>query len=163
MQHDTDLPPLPAPNLQQYPKSITAAGMIWVGVGAVWCVNLILILRGLLGSLTELTSPSSAPFLFSRLAGSALGCVIGCFFIYEGVECIRGTAPSTAPMAIGSILIAVIGPAIFFRDLVQAQYLGLLIASAGLLLAGILGLLGRAKYAAWYREERRRRIKAGLE
>jgi len=159
MAHTSDPSSLPAPSPPRFPASVRAAGIIWIVFGA-GIINVIPVLLRTFGIGLEADADKTAP-IGPILQGLFQG-VIGGFFLYEGIATCRGALPSTVGVAIGSFLFALVYVAfgIFEAAARQGYYLVLMfILVAGLLVAGVLALAGRAQYDAWYTARRRQREK----
>jgi hypothetical protein len=146
-----------------FPGIVRAAGIIWIGVGAIGLINTIATLA-LAGANQGPGGPSNV----------CCGAGIAIAFLLVGFQTVKGTAKDTLGNAIGSIalgllqlgLAAVIGlggailganaganPGANANGLpaavlvVTAVIVGLM--GATLILAGILALMGRARYREW--------------
>ena len=160
---------------RNFPGGVMAAGIIWIGIGALQ----------LLGSMFNLASlganqQAGAQGAPGASSGICCGFLIGLAFLYCGVQTVTGKAKDTLGNSIGSLLlgtlevVAGIALAILVGALAgaggNAQFgagiaiiIGAIVGIFGsiLILAGILGLVGRKGYLDWRAEnapgERNRR------
>jgi hypothetical protein len=153
-----------------YPKTVTAAGVIWIVIGCVFLlhavVNLVLTIAGF-----------GATRGFSTAQGmsvSAVGALFAAACLYVGVKSVRGTARDLLGNAVGSIIFALLGggsgiagvrdglegegPAAIIE--VSAGAIVLLVGLA-LLVAGVLALVGSKGCKAWRRAQRQRMASEG--
>ena len=86
--------------------------------------------------------------------GGLFQATIGGFFLYEGIAVCRGGVPSTAGVATGSLLFAgvFVGVALLLASENQSFPMVLAwIVAAVLQAAGVLALIYRRKYEAWWK------------
>jgi hypothetical protein len=134
-----------------YPRTVTAAGVIWIVFGGLILLNLVLTI-----ALVGVTARGEGPMDPSRFSGQICGLgffgLIGCVFIMVGIRSVLGAARGTLGSGIGSIVLSVLhlGVAASLAGMLkfnQAGMLGLL--GTLLLTGGILALVGRSQYKLW--------------
>jgi hypothetical protein len=152
----------PSPSLPRFPPTVRTAGIVWIVLGSGILINGIVLLVRQLGAGLDADSGSAEAALFGAVVGQLFQGVIGAVFLYEGIECCRGTIPSTVGIAVGSILFALIyvGIALFYAEARQGYRVALVfIPAVGLFVAGVLAFAGRTQYDAWWQVRRREREK----
>jgi hypothetical protein len=164
---ETDYPcSPPSPHQHKYPKTVRAAGSIWIFFGCVIIANGLMVLLPAFGLVGDMDSGNAGGALVGKLVGGLFQGVIGGFFLYEGIESCRGTISTTVGIAVGSIGIALIFVAIAVFQPVRYEGVSsalLFIPAGGLLVAGVLGLMGQVQYDAWWKVHRVPRGKRGRD
>ena len=152
----------------RFPRTVTAAGVLWIVVGglfgplsAVFLVLIVVAEHGPKGPLEEMQK-GCADFIFAVLLFLCAG--LAALFLFVGIRCVRGTALDTLATGIGSL---------FFALLVCSSAAGvtflpgvvvyLLLCGTMLLAAGILALVGRSQYKLWRQAQEARRDRAAAE
>lgn len=139
----------------EFPKTVMAAGVIWICSGGLILLNMLLnTLLLLLLMRVDAANGVRAAIVFG------LWSLFGVAFIHLGVKSVRGSVSDTLGNGIGSIIF---GGFSLNAGMVQGAWgqptLGLLTVSAGvgLVAAGILAHIGRAKYRSWRKVDKARR------
>src|SRR5262245_12892671 len=131
------------------PKTVIAAGVIWIVFGSLILINLVAYLVQVYGQ--DRGGPREAVFVGGTIGGIIIG-LVAAVFIHVGVQSVRGTANDTLGNGVGSIGFALFD---FFAGVMQIRgghnlQAGVsFLAGFGLLLAGVLALVGRREYRAW--------------
>jgi hypothetical protein len=152
----------PSPDLPKYPPLVRAAAIIWIAVGAGALLNVVLVVAAAFGEVPGADAATTQVALLKAAVGGLFQAVVGGVFLYEGIETCRGTIPSTVPISVGSLLLALILVGIvFFLPETTREYhpVLLVIPAAGLLVAAVLGLLGGNQYEQWWKVRSRVRAK----
>ena len=159
----------------RFPGTATAAGVIWILYGCLGMFNGV-VTFAMTGAQLQQGGGGAPP------GGAGGGCcpmLIGIAFLVCGIQTVRGTASDTRGNAVGSIGLACLQLLIAVLILVvQAGALGpagnnpnnapevmvilglmLGVMGAGLMTAGVLGLIARKPYLAWreYHHPKRRK------
>ena len=108
MQNTGDPSLSSSPNLHQYPKTVTAAGIVWIIIGAGILANLPVFLLPKLNLIAIANPGNRAVVVLGVVVGGLFQGVLGGFFLHEGISSCRGTIPSTVGIAVGSFLCALI-------------------------------------------------------
>jgi hypothetical protein len=146
-----------SPHQPKYPTTVRAAGIIWIVIGASMIAGASFVLLLMLGIAADTDSANKGISLVGKLVGALFQCVVGGFFLYEGIESCRGTISTPVGIAVGSISFAAILVAVAVVQPLPHQGFGsalMFIPVAGLLTAGILALKGRTQYDAWWKAQR---------
>jgi hypothetical protein len=151
MHFDSDA----APVLPQRPRSVTAAGFIWIAVG-----SLILLVLPLLVLMAFLVvgREQFAGVLIGSVVAALFSALIAGVFLFVGIQTLRGTARDTLGNGIGSIIFGCLSllscaVRIATGDLLRGVVS--LIWACMFLTAGILALVGRAEYRDWRNAKQR--------
>jgi hypothetical protein len=140
-----------------FPRTVTAAGIVWIVIGSGILINFLVLVLLMFGLASDDPPENRGVFLAARIVGGLFVGVVGAFFLYEGIETVRGKAPDTLANGSGSILLALIaiGYTLQQNGAVGATQRGEgIIAGIGLFAAGVLALMGRSKYEAWRRAQK---------
>lgn len=136
----------------QYPGTVRAAGTIWAILGGLILLSAVLAL-----------------LLTSGDRGSVwVGLVFGIAFVYLGIQHMRGTVRDTLNNGIGSIILGLLDlgySGLLVGGVVSGgtpQAIGGVISGMGLLVAGVLALVGRRDYKAWYQAHKDRTASSGV-
>jgi len=160
---DVRLPATPG-----FPRTVMAAGIIWITVGCLILLNMLMLLLLTFGPAAEGWREADAAR--SALMGLLLG-LFGAAFIHVGVQSVRGTAHDTLGNGIGSIIFGLLqggyastlilgglalGAALGGAALIIVFLAGIsMLASTALLAAGVLALIGRQEYKDWRKWQKR--------
>lgn len=155
------------PRLRQrvpFPTSVRVAAVLWIIFGA-------LAITGNLISFALTTARQAAPGARPGAGaggGMLCGVIIGVAFLAVGIQTLKGTAKGTLGNAIGSLIMGAlyllgmvaIAAAAFGRQLGPGEAIVLVVLAAfigflaiALLSAGVLALVGRSAYEAWWAEQ----------
>lgn len=143
------------------PRTVFVAGVAWIILGCLFLLNALLAM-GLSAAGNQESNPAAC--------GPLLGIVMGAAFVFVGMQTVRGTARDTLGNAIGSIVLGILqgaaGGFLLVSSMAQrgkgdptvliAIGCFALIICAGLVVAGVLALMGRAEYKAWYKAQNKR-------
>jgi hypothetical protein len=140
----------------EHPATVKIAGILWIIFGG------LLLLAGVGYSVVEVVQNygSRGDPLYPALMTVSIGCgaaipgLIGAAFVLVGIRSVRGKARGTLGNSIGSI---VLGGSLCWLSAAFVMgwgggWMNILVfaCGSGLLTAGVLGLIGRGKYKAWY-------------
>jgi hypothetical protein len=155
-------PPLSPPNLTAYPRTVGAAAILWIIVGTSALLNACLVVVAAVSEAPGTGEVTSQIAFLSAIVSGLFQAVVGGVFLYEGVESFRGTIPSTVPISVGSVLLALILVAVVLivPETARGSHPAVLVVlAAGLLVAGVLGLLGGNHYERWWKARSRSRVR----
>jgi hypothetical protein len=147
-----------------FPTTVYAAGMIWIIIGSLILVNAVINMvmnAGLAAGGMNQATPG--------VVAVVIGFLFGVVFIHVGRQSTSGTARDTLGNAIGSLIIGLLNAAVGGFNILAAFaggsvgiLLGIvgtmsLLAGAGLIVAGILAIVGRADYKEWRRTQKKKK------
>jgi len=141
-----------------YPRTVLAAGIIWIVYGCFLLLGLAFLSLALLGPSAG-REQHEIPVLFAVCLSLSMA-LFGVLFVHVGVQSVRGTARDTLGNGIASIILSLVFLASLRHAARDESVTTSILLGCGLLAAGILALLGRKRYKAW-REVRKAEQDAG--
>lgn len=154
-----------------FPMTVTLAGVGWILFEGLCILSMLI---NLAGSLAAPEAGAGGPrgaeaagYRAGQVCGGIFAGLIGGAFVFVGIQSIRGTARDTLGNSIGSIVFGMLYLGLSVLGLALGTRAGnagagmilafiMFIIAAGLMGAGILGLVGRKEYKEWRRFEKNR-------
>lgn len=134
------------PRRASYPGTVTAAGVIWIILGALGILN------ALAGAVLRMAAPDpraqqDGAYAAGQLIGVVIGVLIGVAFILAGIQAVTGKLSNSLSPGIASVVLALFGLCIGGIAAIATTPILLvvvLIAVAPLLTSGILAIAGNS-------------------